>query len=138
VSNPARDWLFPPDLGAQAVWTASSTTPGFAKSGRGTSTSTLPFFVHSAHEEQPFVKIDLPRTARIREIRILNRTDCCAEQEVPLNVEVPDGAGWRLLCQRRTSFWSWTCHPPPTLTKTLRVVLPSGGVLLLKGVSVYE
>ena len=39
-----------------------------------------------------------------------NRSDCCQERTIPLNVEVPDGNGWRLLCQRRSPFSSSARH----------------------------
>jgi hypothetical protein len=137
VSRPARDWLFPPDLAAQATWTASSAVPGVPSSGRSPSSDGTLFF-HTTAQDHPWVRIDLPRQARVREIRIKNRTDCCAERALPLNIEVPDGDGWRLICQRRAPFSTWSCHPPPTWTRILRITIPGMTYLHLKSVAVYE
>jgi hypothetical protein len=52
---------------------------------------------------------------------------------------VPDGDGWRLLCQRRSPFTSWTCRPAaPVATNRIRIQVPQETMLHLKRVAVYE
>ena len=138
VSPAARAWLRPPDLGATAAWVASSALEGAAPSGDSTRAAG-PYFVHTQSEERPYVDITLPRAAKVRKIRIWNRTDCCQMRTLPLNVEVPDGDGWRLLCQRRSPFSSWTCRPDaPVATNRIRIQVPQQTMLHLKRVAVYE
>jgi hypothetical protein len=74
----------------------------------------------------------------VRKIQIDNRADCCEERALPLNVQVPDGKGWRMVCQRRAPFARWTCRPPPTTTQKIRIELPGHTALHLKRVSVFE
>ncbi len=137
VSPPVRHWVFPGDVAKNARWVASSALPGQPSAGVGPS-SDAAFFVHTSSETHPWVEIMLSRVASIREIRIENRSDCCIERAMPLNVEIPDG-GWSLICQRRAPFSTWTCHPKqPVRARTIRVSLPAGGMLHLKKVSVFE
>lgn len=140
VLPPVRHRLFPRDLAAHAAWNASTAFPGSPDSGIGPSSSSMPFFVHTASEAHPWVEIHLQRPARIREIRVENRSDCCTERTMPLDVEIPDGVGgWDLICQRHARFSSWTCHPwHPVHAQTIRLSLPSSGMLHLRKVSVYE
>jgi hypothetical protein len=138
VSPPVRHWLFPRDLARNARWVASSTIPGHPGAGVGPS-SDGPYFVHTSSEAHPAVEVTLPRVARIREIRVENRGDCCGERELPLDVEIPDHGGWRLICQRHAPFSTWTCHPKqPLRAQTVRISLPSGGLLHLRKIAVFE
>ena len=138
VSPAARAWLFPPDLGAVASWTASSAASGGVVSGKSTR-SDAGFFMHTESQDRPWVLITLPRLAKVREVRIWNRSDCCQERTIPLNVEVPDGSGWRLICQRRSPFSSWACHPKsPEATRQIRIEVPQTTMLHLKRVAIYE
>lgn len=137
ASTRARAWWFPPDLGATATWTASSTHPASKQSGRGTR-SDEPLFFHTESQDRPWLQITLARVAKVRRIEIENRADCCEERALPLNVEVPDGNDWRLICQRRAPFSTWTCRPGPTTTQVIRIELPEHTSLHLKRVSVFE
>jgi hypothetical protein len=133
----AHAWLFPPNVAARATWRASSAIRGYRRSGKSPST-TKDLFFHTEKEDHPWIQIDLPEEARLRTVRIENRSDCCAERALPLDVQVPDGGGWRRVCQRRAPFSTWTCHFPPTRTKTLRVVLAGNDFLHLRSVSAFE
>jgi len=138
ASPAARAWLFPPDLGAHASWTASSAASGGLPSGRSTR-SNAGFFMHTQEQDRPWVLITLPRLAKVREVRIWNRSDCCQERTMPLNVEVPDGNDWRLICQRRSPFSSWACHPKsPEATRQIRIEIPQNAILHLQRVAIYE
>jgi hypothetical protein len=141
VAPPLRDWLIPPDLGRRAVWTASSASQAAAIAGAGTNAGAnaeAGYFFHTQFENRPWLRIDLPRVARIEAIRIENRKDCCQERALPLNVEVPDGDGWRLVCQRRVPFDSWTCHPGSLATRALRITIPGRAWLHLERVAIFE
>lgn len=133
---PVRRWLFPPDLGARAKWQASSAFPDTPMSGEGTR-SEKPFFVHTQFQDGPWVSIDLGRTVRISKIVVENRADCCQERALPLDIEIPEGTGWRQVCQRRSPFDSWSCHPRDTKTRTLRLRRPGVGALHLKRVAIF-
>ena len=137
VSRPVRHLFVPPNLAEHAAWRASSAVSGSPGSGRGTDTAS-DFFFHTQWESRPWVQIELPRAARIREIRVHNRADCCQERALPLNIEVPDGSGWRLVCQRRTPFNTWSCHPRALTTTVLRISTPGQSFLHLKSVAVFE
>jgi hypothetical protein len=138
VSPAARAALFPPDLGAVASWTASSADSGTVASGKPTR-SKAGFFMHTQSQDRPWLLITLPRLAKVREVRIWNRGDCCQERTIPLNVEVPDGNDWRLICQRRSPFSSWACHPKsPELTRQVRIEIPQTAILHLQRVAIYE
>jgi hypothetical protein len=137
VVPPVRHWLFPRDVARNASWVASSAFPGHPRAGVGP-WSEGPFFVHTASEAHPWVAITLPRVARLRKIRIENRSDCCQEREIPLNVEIDD-AGGSLICQRHAPFSTWTCYPKqPVRASTIRISLPAGGMLHLRKVAVFE
>lgn len=132
-----RARLVPPDLAEHAAWTASSAYAKFRTSGKGPSTTEGLFF-HTRKEEHPWIRIDLPREALLRSVRIENRSDCCSERALPLDVQVPDGDGWRLVCQRRSPFVTWTCHLPPTRTRTFRVMLAKKEFLHLRSIAAFE
>jgi hypothetical protein len=138
ASPTARAWLFPPDLGALATWNASSAFAGASLTGKSTR-GDGPFFMHTEFQERPWLAIKLPKVAKVREIEIWNRSDCCQERTMPLNVLVPEGEGWRLLCQRRSPFSRWACHPKTRpVTDTIRIEIPQHGGLHLKRVAIYE
>lgn len=137
ASRRAREWLFPPDLGATAKWQISSTIRSDGSAGQGTR-SDGPCFFHTDDQDHPWIQITLPKVAKVREIRIENREDCCQDRALPLNVQVPDGNDWRLLCQRRSPFSTWKCHPPPTKTRVIRIEHAGHHALHLKRVSIFE
>jgi hypothetical protein len=133
-----RAAIFPPDLAAQASWTASSAIAGFQDRGvRPSPKPNAPVFFHTKSDDHPWVRIDLGRPTVLRSIRVDNRTDCCEAGAVPLNVEIPDGSDWRLLCQRRTPFSSWTCRFPAVAVRWFRITFPGTGALQLKGVAAF-
>jgi len=57
---------------------------------------------------------------------------------LPLNVEVMEADGPRLLCQRRSPFQSWTCNTGGVRTRTLRIRRPGPTMLHLRRIEVYE
>jgi len=71
---------------------------------------------HTAHQYQPWWKVDLLSEKLIFEIEIWNRTECCAERLDNYTVSILNNAG--------TSIWqkSYTQHPSPY------TVVSTGGV----------
>jgi hypothetical protein len=66
-----------------------------------------------------------------------NRTDCCQERALPLNFEIFDGKGWRLVAQRRAAFSVWKVDVAPVRARRVRFRRPGTGYFHLKRVSVY-
>lgn len=132
-----RAWLFPADLGRTARWHASSAMGGSVTRGVGTN-SDGPLFFHTISQDDPYVDLDLGKVVNVRRVVIENRSDCCGERALPLNVEVMEAGGPRLLCQRRSPFRSWTCATGGVKTQTLRIHRPGPTMLHLRRVEVYE
>ncbi len=136
VSSTFRLRLFPSDLAAGRPWTASDGELGQAASGVGPS-SQGPLFFHTTNKRDPSVEIDLGSEHLIRGVRVENRTDCCQERALPLNVEVLDGDIWRLVFQRRTAFSVWKDDIGPVRGRKIRFLRPGTGYFHLKKISVY-
>ncbi|MBC8133135.1 MAG: hypothetical protein H7X95_09155 [Deltaproteobacteria bacterium] len=137
ISTRARHWLAPIDLARSARWSTSSVLPGTPAAG-STSAAAEPFFFHTNTEDHPWIRFDLPRPADVKRVRIRARTDCCTERTIPMNVEVPDGDGWRLLCQRRVPFSSWSCDTGGVRTSVVRIRLAAQNMLHLSSVQIFE
>jgi len=138
VSPRVRAAVFPPNVAAHANWTASTALPGYdTHGGRPSARPGAPAFFHTNGDDHPWVRIELPAPTRLRSIRIDNRTDCCELRGLPLNVEVHDDPGWRLLCQRRTPFVTWTCRFPATTVDTFRLIVAGAGYFHLKRVAAF-
>ncbi|MEP6653067.1 MAG: hypothetical protein ABJA82_06890 [Myxococcales bacterium] len=138
VSPRARRWMAAPDLALSARLTTSSVFPDTPAPGT-VPPHQQPFFFHTNAEDHPWISFDLPHTANVRTVRITTRTDCCKERTVPLNIEVPDGqGGWRLVCQRRVPFSSWTCDTGGVATAVVRVRLAAHNMLHLSQVQIFE
>jgi hypothetical protein len=135
--SPSRAWLVHADVARLAKWEASSAYRGAARSGRGPSTAKSHFF-HTAREDHPFLRVDLEREVLVSSVRVDNRTDCCGERALPLDVEVFDGKSFRLACERRAPFRSFTCHFPAIRGTSVRVTLAGTGFLHLKRIAVFE
>lgn len=133
----ARARLFPPDLGRNARFTISSAMGGLSTHGVGTG-SVDPLFFHTNQENDPYIEVDLGKVANVRRVVIENRQDCCGERALPLNVEVMEKDGPRLLCQRRSPFQTWTCNTGGVRTQKLRVRRPGPAMLHLRRIEVYE
>jgi hypothetical protein len=131
-----RAFVAPKDLAERAAWEASSGFGNF--SSRGFGPRGTPTFFHTAAEGRPWLRLDLPREALVSTIVVDNRSDCCSERALPLNVEILDGSDYRLVCQRRAAFTSFTCRFPAARTRAVRVTLPGGGILHLSGIAVFE
>ncbi len=142
---PLRERWFPTDLGPSAHWTASSHFSGTVQQGVGTppaasdpNAEDAPFFFHTLHEKDPYIDLEFSRPVRLREVRIENRSDCCEEGALPLNVEIPGSTHPQILCQRRSPFRTWTCSVDGITTRRLRIRRPGISMLHLRRIEVYE
>lgn len=136
ASSAFRARLFPRDLAAGRPWSTRSGGQGLPASGVGTSSDDN-FFFHTAAVKNPSVEIDLGGEHVVRGIRVDNRSDCCQERALPLDVEVWDGSGWRLIAERRAAFKVWKYDVGPVRTSKIRFRHPGTGYLHLKRISVY-
>ena len=136
ISQDFRARLFPRDLAQGRPWTASSADPGYAASGVGPS-SDGPLFFHTTFLNHPSVEIDLGAEHVIRGILVENRSDCCQERALPLNVEIFDGSAWQLVAQRRAAFATWKYDLGPVRARKVRLLHAGTDFLHLKRVSIY-
>jgi hypothetical protein len=128
--------LFPRNLARGRAWTASSADAGAQTRGVGPS-ARAPFFFATASSDHPWLQIDLGRERLIRSFRVENRTDCCENEALPLNIEVLDGNAWRLVAQRRSPFAVWTYDVPAVRAQQVRVRLAGSGSLRLRAIAVF-
>jgi hypothetical protein len=131
-----RQRLRPDDLAQGKSWTVSAAESGVLFRGDDPSSKGVHFF-HTENVENPSLEIDLGAQHLIQGIRIDNRADCCKERALPLNVEVLDGATWRLIAQRRASFSSWSYNVDPVRARRVRIRRPGRNYFHLKQVSIY-
>ena len=142
---PWRHRWFPPDLGSTARWTTSSQYPNTAQQGLGTASpknntgaADPPFFFHTLDQQDPYIDLEFERPVRVRRVLIENRSDCCEERALPLNVEIPGASSPRILCQRRSPFEVWTCSVKDVTTRRLRIRHPGKAMFHLRRIEVYE
>jgi hypothetical protein len=128
--------LFPRNLARGRAWTASSADAGAALRGVGPSTH-APFFFATTSSDHPWLQIDLGRERLIRSFRVENRTDCCENAALPLNIEILDGNAWRLVAQRRSPFAVWNYDVRPVRAQQVRVRLAGSGSLRLRAIAVF-
>jgi hypothetical protein len=136
VSPGLRQRVFPHDLAQGRPWSASSSYSGMPTEGVGPA-SDKPAFFHTNDTDQPWLQIDLGGDHVVRSLLIVNRSDCCEERAIPLNVEALVRGNWKLIAQRRAPFTAWKYDVDPIHTSRVRVRLPGHGFLHLKRISVY-
>jgi hypothetical protein len=128
--------LFPRDLAAGRPWNAGSGALGLPATGVGPRSDGNIFF-HTEAVKNPAVEIDLGGEHVVRSILVENRPDCCQERALPLDVEIWDGGGWRLIAERRAAFKVWKYDVGPVRTSKIRFRHPGTGYFHLKRISVY-
>jgi hypothetical protein len=136
VSPGLRAHLFPPDLAAGRPWTVTSADFGYPPNGTDPRSDGQAFF-HTTIVTNPSVEIDLGAEHVLRKIRVENRSNCCKERAVPLNVEVWNGKDWDLIAQRRSTFSTWTYELPAVKAQRIRLRRMGSGYFHLKRVSVF-
>jgi hypothetical protein len=135
-SASARARLFPRDLAAGRPWTVSNPDFNMPGSGSGPESKGALLF-HTAQVKDPWVEIDLGDEHIIRRVRIENRTDCCQERALPLNVEILEGSTWRRIFQRRTAFSVWCEDVGPVRARRIRFFRPGTDYFHLKRIQVF-
>jgi hypothetical protein len=136
ISPNLKGRLFPRDLAAGKPWVTNSTAFGLPASGFGPSTSE-PLFFHTGNINKPHVDIDLGADYTIRGIEVENRSDCCKERALPLDVKVLVGETWQLVAERRAYFTTWSYDITPVRARKIRFERPGSEVFHLKRISVY-
>jgi len=135
-STHLRSRLFPHDLAAGKPWTVSSTESGHPDRGNTPSSESNLFF-HTAFVDSPYVEIDLGADHVIRSLLVENRTDCCGERALPLDVKILEGDAWRLVAERRSPFSTWRYDIDPVRARKIRFQRPGSDYFHLKRISVY-
>jgi hypothetical protein len=136
VSPALRTRLFPPDLAAGRPWILHTGDSGPSESGTGPATDGSHFF-HTGNVDNPSVEIDLGAEHLIRGVTVENRASCCKERALPLNVEIFDGNGWRLIAQRHAYFSTWSPNIAPVRAQRVRIRRPGTNFFHLKRISIY-
>ena len=136
LSPSVRAHLFPRDLAQGRPWTVCSSDHGMPASGVGPSSDGNMFF-HTTVFDHPWVEIDLGAEHVIRGLVVMNRSDCCQERALPLNFEIFDGTGWRLVAQRRVPFATWKYDFDPVRARRVRFLHPGTAFFHLKRISIY-
>ena len=136
LSTNLRSRLFPHDLAAGKPWAVSSTESGHPDRGIAPSSESNLFF-HTAFVDSPYVEIDLGAEHIIRSLLVENRTDCCKERALPLDVKILEGDTWRLVAERRSPFSTWRYDIDPVRARKIRFQRPGSDYFHLKRISVY-
>lgn len=64
--------------------------------------------VHTTVENDPWVRVDLASTYKVKKLRVYNRTDCCGDEILPLIVEVgTENDPAPFVAERSTTFEVW-------------------------------
>ncbi len=88
--------------------------------------------VHTAFEDNPWVRVDLGEVYQLKKIKIFNRTDCCFDACLPLTLEISENeVGFTELGHRTTSFsqWSpWVLSPKGKRARYIQVRGPKGQI----------
>lgn len=76
--------------------------------------------VHTIVENEPWVRVDLASTYKVKTIRVYNRTDCCVDEILPLIVEVgTENDPAPFIAERSETFEVWEIdvggHPASTV-----------------------
>jgi hypothetical protein len=136
VSLDLRHRLLPRDLAKGMPWIVRDGDSRILFQGDGPSADFVHLF-HTENIENPSLQIDLGAEHVIRSIRVDNRSDCCKERALPLNVEIYDGSTWRLIAQRRSYFTTWSYDVEPVSARLVRIRRPGRNFFHLKRVSIY-
>jgi len=125
------------DLARGKPWAASSTYGSICPSPHQTCPEIAGYFFHTALEKDPWLVVDLEAPVKISGVRVLNRTDCCAERTVSLVVEVStDQTTWKEMARRTNEFQEWKTKFPTTLARYVRFRLEGTNMLHLSQVRI--
>jgi hypothetical protein len=122
---------------------ASSTHPNStAPEGGFTDGSTGdPYGVHTAPEDNPWVRVDLGDVYQLKKIKIFNRTDCCFDASLPLTLEISETeTGFIELDHKTASFsqWSpWVVSPEGKRARYIQVRGQKGHFVALGELEAY-
>jgi hypothetical protein len=139
---PIHARLFQPELAVGRPWRVSATMSNFPAAGiiptpQAWKAAGTRFFFHTSEMESPWIEIDLGSFERVSKITVLNRTDCCLERPLPLEVLLGlDGVHWTKVAQRSGVFESWTVEFPRQLARYVRLSTPRRTTLHFQSISV--
>jgi hypothetical protein len=127
------------DIAHGKPWRASSAYFPGCVSPSQTCNPTAGFFFHTIAEANPWLEIDLGAARSFTGARVLNRTDCCREQAVPLLLEVSDDhVKWRVVAEQTHDFTYWNASFPAVQARWVRLRVPRHSVLHLREVLVLR
>jgi hypothetical protein len=123
---------------ATASSTAFNTTAAGAVDGDN---NTAAYGFHSQEDPSPWLRIDLERSCRIKEIKIFGRGDGPFDQSIPLALEVSDdGNSFRPIARRTEAFSQvdpWVVDAQGVVARFVRLRGERPSVLVVSEVEVY-
>jgi hypothetical protein len=100
-----------------------------------------PYGVHTAFEDDPWVRVDLGEVYQLKKIKIFNRTDGYFDEGLPLTLEISESeVGFTALDHRTTSFsqWSpWVVFPEGKRARYIQVRGAKGKFVALSELEAY-
>jgi hypothetical protein len=97
------------------------------------------YFFHTQEEDHAWIEIDLGTKRRFSAIKVVNRTDCCADRAAPLAFEISsDHTKWHEVARRNEVFNTWTQEFAPQSARWVRLVLLKKSALHLHRFSVLR
>ncbi len=93
---------------------------------------------HTKNEANPYATIDLGESKTFSKVIVHNRTDCCQERAIPLQIEVSDdGTKFQVIAERREVFEKWIAKDLNAKGRFVRLQLRAANPLHLAEVEIY-
>jgi hypothetical protein len=139
--SPLRRLWTSEDLLLGAHWVASSVQAGEAAvEGTLPAPANVRFFFHTAADESPWIRIEVPGPApALSRVVIENRTDCCGSRAIPLSIELSnDGTAWDEVARQPLAFEHWSASFKSRTARFIRVRVLRPSQLHLRSVAAYR
>ncbi|MBK7858080.1 MAG: discoidin domain-containing protein [Archangiaceae bacterium] len=127
------------DLARNASWRTSSTFAVCQPAAHSCASAPTDIFFHTQEEDSPWLELDLKEPRTFSEVRVVNRSDCCAERAQPLVVELSDDAKqWREVARHDQVFSLWSARFASQTARYVRLRVPRKTAFHLVSVQVYR
>ena len=113
-----------PYLQRREHWSASSAYAGYLDHGVTGETRDHGLILATKSEQNPWVIVELGAPRVVRGVRVSNRTTCCQDAILPLDIEIRDANGeWKQVAHRADAFVRWEARFPPQTTRQVRLIV---------------
>ncbi|MBK7865295.1 MAG: discoidin domain-containing protein [Archangiaceae bacterium] len=127
------------DLARNAIWRTSSTFAVCQPAEHNCASARTDIFFHTQEEDGPWIELDLKELRTFSEVRVANRTDCCAERARPLVVELSEDAKkWREVARHDQVFSLWSAKFASQTARYVRLRIPRKTAFHLVSVQVLR